>query len=174
MGLLEVRSPASPRLICLVWFPEDCQRCERRFQIQNSRFPLEGPSEDSERERGGEPANVDTLTVAASPRDASGIKQLSHAQKEPSKFTKTTLKTGLCCADMRDDWIVICFLSSQIASLSLLLLVVMEEPALVSPPWVSTDGDKQMRGRSSPRLTYLSIYLPPFLPLSLSCLFSQR
>lgn len=67
------------------------------------------------RERRGEPANVDTLTVAASPWDASGIKQLSHTQKKPSKFTKTTLKTGLCCADMRDDWIVICFLSRQIA-----------------------------------------------------------
>lgn len=59
--------------------------------------------------KGGEPANVDTLTVAASPRDASGIKQLAHAQRKPSKFTKTTLKTGLCCADMRDDWMLFVF-----------------------------------------------------------------
>lgn len=40
---------------------------------------------------------------------------ITHTQKRPSKFTKTTLKTGLCCADMRDDWIFICFLSRQIA-----------------------------------------------------------
>lgn len=33
------------------------------------------------RERKGEPANVDTLTVAASPRDASGIKQFSRTHK---------------------------------------------------------------------------------------------
>lgn len=59
--------------------------------------------------KGGEPANVDTLTVAASPRDASGIKRLARAQRKPSKFTKTTLKTGLCCADMRDDWMLFVF-----------------------------------------------------------------
>lgn len=52
-------------------------------------------------------------------RDASGIKQLSRAQKEPSKFTKkhthTHSKQALCCADVKDDWLVICFPNGQIA-----------------------------------------------------------
>lgn len=80
----------------------------RTFKFRIPNFPLFGGRARFQKERGreGEPANVDTLTVAASPRDASGIKQLARAQRKPSKFTKTTLKTGLCCADMRDDWML--------------------------------------------------------------------
>lgn len=104
--------------MCLVWFPEDCQRCERRFQTHNSKISSLGAKRGFN-ERRGEPANCwhtysSCLTTRHLTNQTFLIHTSIHTQKGPWKFTKTTLKTGLCCADMRDDWFVICFLSKQI------------------------------------------------------------
>lgn len=94
------------------------------------------------------------------------LRNQTHTHRHTNARTKEVLQVHLNCAQnssllcWHERWLDFYLFSKQADhSLSLPLLVVMEQRALVSLLWVRTGGDKQIGERSSLRLTYLSIFL---------------
>lgn len=69
-----------------------------------------------EREKGGGQL---VASAAETPQESNGYRAHKRSPLSSLKNTHTHSKQALCCADVRDDWLVICFRERADRSLSL-------------------------------------------------------
>lgn len=120
LGLLELSSPASPS-VCDVISSRLSKDVRDAFKFPNSKFPLcrakRGTGGEREKERRRAVGGQLAASAAETPQESNGYR--AHKRSPLSSLKNTHSKQALCCADVRDDCLVICFCERADRSLSL-------------------------------------------------------